>query len=130
MKKQRLLEIKRMYRETLFNSIIPFWLKYSLDRINGGYYHYLNRDGSLLSSDKPVWIQGRGTWLFSRLYNNVKKDEKWFGYLYRDGSVCLPIKGSVWKGPFHIPRFLLYGIELIEKLLQKEDDISCMKRMI
>ena len=36
-------------------------------------------------------------------------DEKcggYFGYLHRDGSVSTTLKGSMWKGPFHIPRAL------------------------
>lgn len=32
---------------------------------------------------------------------------EWFGYLRRDGSVSSDIKGSMFKGPFHIPRMLL-----------------------
>ena len=29
---------------------------------------------------------------------------EWFGYLHRDGSVSSPLKGNLWKGPFHMPR--------------------------
>jgi len=45
---------------------------------------------------------------------------EWYGYLNRDGSVCLPIKGSMFKGPFHLPRQLLYSIKLIDQMLIKE----------
>ena len=29
---------------------------------------------------------------------------EWFGYLHRDGSISVPLKGNLWKGPFHLPR--------------------------
>ena len=29
-----------------------------------------------------------------------------FGYLHRDGSVSVDLKGNMWKGPFHYPRML------------------------
>jgi N-acylglucosamine 2-epimerase len=41
---------------------------------------------------------------------------EWFGYLRRDGTVSLPLKGNLWKGPFHIPRAML----LCWKLLAEE----------
>lgn len=39
---------------------------------------------------------------------------EWYGYLHRDGSVALPAKGSMWKGAFHVPRSLLYCMQLLE----------------
>jgi mannose/cellobiose epimerase-like protein (N-acyl-D-glucosamine 2-epimerase family) len=32
---------------------------------------------------------------------------EWFGYLHRDGSPALSLKGGKWKGMFHIPRALI-----------------------
>ncbi|HUX14641.1 MAG TPA: AGE family epimerase/isomerase [Spirochaetia bacterium] len=29
---------------------------------------------------------------------------EWFGYLHRDGTVALDLKGNMWKGLFHLPR--------------------------
>lgn len=33
---------------------------------------------------------------------------EWYGYLHRDGSPSSPAKGTLWKGPFHLPRMLWY----------------------
>lgn len=33
---------------------------------------------------------------------------EWYGYLHRDGTLASTLKGSLWKGMFHIPRSLLY----------------------
>jgi len=47
-------------------------------------------------------------------------DEKygeWFGYLHRDGRISIPLKGNLWKGPFHLPRMQLICWQLTDKLL-------------
>jgi N-acylglucosamine 2-epimerase len=41
-------------------------------------------------------------------------DGEWFGYLHRDGSVSNTLKGSMWKGPFHLPRALLLCTRLLQ----------------
>ena len=37
---------------------------------------------------------------------------EWYGYLHRDGTVAQPAKGNIFKGPFHIPRMMMYGYGL------------------
>ena len=32
---------------------------------------------------------------------------EWYGYLHRDGKLSSPLKGNLWKGPFHLPRMQL-----------------------
>ena len=39
---------------------------------------------------------------------------EWYGYLRRDGSVSLPLKGSMWKCFFHLPRVLLNVSEILD----------------
>ena len=41
---------------------------------------------------------------------------EWFGYLFPDGSVANPVKGNLWKGPFHIPRALAKCSALIGRM--------------
>jgi len=33
---------------------------------------------------------------------------EWYGYLHRDGTPSVRLKGNMWKGPFHLPRMLWY----------------------
>jgi N-acylglucosamine 2-epimerase len=47
---------------------------------------------------------------------------EWYGYLHRDGSVSLPLKGSMWKGPFHLPRMQLYAWQLLEQIKQQAQE--------
>ena len=56
---------------------MPFWMKYGLDRENGGVYTCVNRDGSLMDTTKSVWFQGRFAFICSFAYNNVEKNQEW-----------------------------------------------------
>jgi N-acylglucosamine 2-epimerase len=66
-----------LYRNTLLNDVVPFWLRHGVDREHGGFLTALDRDGSLLDSDKSVWFQGRGAWMFATLYNTVEPNPEW-----------------------------------------------------
>jgi N-acylglucosamine 2-epimerase len=65
------------YQDTLLNNVIPFWLKHGLDREHGGVMTCLDRDGSLLDTDKSVWFQGRAGWMFATLYNTIEHRDEW-----------------------------------------------------
>jgi N-acylglucosamine 2-epimerase len=40
---------------------------------------------------------------------------EWFGYLHRDGRLSSRAKGSLYKGPFHLPRMLWYCWQQLEQ---------------
>jgi N-acylglucosamine 2-epimerase len=65
------------YRDELLNNVIPFWLKYSIDRECGGFLTSLDRDGTVFDTDKWVWLQGREVWTFAAMYNKVEKRQEW-----------------------------------------------------
>lgn len=65
------------YKKDLTENIMPFWMKYGLDRENGGVYTCVDRDGSLMDTTKSVWFQGRFAFICSFAYNNVEKNQKW-----------------------------------------------------
>ena len=35
----------------------------------------------------------------------------------RDGTVSTTLKGSMWKGSFHLPRALLQDMKVLEKMM-------------
>ncbi|MGE4454960.1 MAG: AGE family epimerase/isomerase, partial [Sphaerochaeta sp.] len=41
---------------------------------------------------------------------------EWYGYLHRDNTRSTPLKGNMYKGPFHIPRMYLVCSELLDGL--------------
>ena len=65
------------YKNDLLTDILPFWLKYGIDHENGGYFTCLDRDGSLLDTNKSVWFQGRFAFILAYAYNNLEKRAEW-----------------------------------------------------
>lgn len=45
---------------------------------------------------------------------------EWYGYLHRDGTVSHTQKGSLWKGPYHLPRCLIVCEKILTSLTDKE----------
>jgi N-acylglucosamine 2-epimerase len=48
-----------------------------VDRKDGGFLFFLDRDGSVMGTDKPVWLHGRFVWLLSTLYATVEPNAEW-----------------------------------------------------
>ena len=65
------------YRKDLVENIMPFWLKHGLDKVHGGVYTCVDRDGSLMDTTKSVWFQGRFGFIAAFAYNNVEKNPEW-----------------------------------------------------
>ena len=65
------------YKDDIINNIMPFWMKYGLDREHGGVYTCVNRDGSLMDTTKSVWFQGRFGFIAAYAYNNIEKNPQW-----------------------------------------------------
>ena len=57
-----------VYRDALLGDVVPFWLRHGLDREHGGFLTALDRDGTVVDTDKAIWFQGRGAWTFATLY--------------------------------------------------------------
>ena len=68
---------RETYRSGLLEDVVPFWLRNAIDREHGGFLHCLDRDGSTISTDKSVWIQGRFTWLLATLATTVEARDEW-----------------------------------------------------
>lgn len=75
--KENLKSYAELYRRELTENIMPFWLKNGLDRVNGGVYTCLDRDGSLMDSTKSVWFQGRFGYVAASAYNNIEQNPEW-----------------------------------------------------
>lgn len=66
-----------MYKSSLLEDVIPFWMQHSIDQQYGGYITCLSRDGSVFDTDKFIWLQARQVWTFSMLYNKVERRHEW-----------------------------------------------------
>jgi len=122
--------------------ILDWSLESGWDRKYGGIYYFVDIKGKPLQQlewDMKLWWPHTEAMYATLLAYCVTKDKKylswfdkinswsfshfpdpefgeWFGYLHRDGSVSLKCKGAIWKGPFHLPRFLLFSIQEIERM--------------
>lgn len=73
-------EIKKfidIYRNGLLQDSIPFWVRNSVDLQHGGFMFCLDRDGTVIDTDKGMWQTCRFTWMLSTLYNKVEKRTEW-----------------------------------------------------
>lgn len=73
----RLAALKEHYRTALLEDVMPWWLRHSLDREQGGYFSCLDREGRPWSTDKYLWMTGREIWTFSHLYNRLERRPEW-----------------------------------------------------
>lgn len=94
------------YRDDLLNNVLPFWLEHAVDRQWGGVMASVDRDGTLVDTDKAIWQQGRFTWLLGELYNHVEPNETWLEIAIRNLDFLEqygfdPQDGRMW---FHVTR--------------------------
>ena len=68
------------YRDGLLNDTVPFWFPRSVDREHGGFLHCVDRDGSLVDTDKSVWAQGRMAWMLATMYNGHERNADWLAW--------------------------------------------------
>ncbi|MCB0130043.1 MAG: AGE family epimerase/isomerase, partial [Caldilineaceae bacterium] len=74
---ERRAHLLQVYRDGLLSDTLPFWIDHSVDREHGGFLTCLDRDGSVLDTDKGIWVQGRFTWLLATLYQTVEPRSEW-----------------------------------------------------
>ena len=65
------------YRREFLEHVMPFWMKYGLDKKNGGYFTCLDRVGNLMDTTKSVWFQGRFAFVLAYAYNHIERNEAW-----------------------------------------------------
>ena len=65
------------FYEKELKQTLDFWYNHGYDKVNGGFYTCLERTGNVFDTDKAVWAQGRGLWVFSKAYNFIEKDERY-----------------------------------------------------
>ena len=78
MKLEKIKQLRKFYKDALFNDVLPFWMKSDLiDKEHGGFITSVDREGKSYNDDKSVWFQGRCLWTFSKLCNVYGVNEEW-----------------------------------------------------
>lgn len=75
-----LTALREKYRTDLVDDIMPFWLRHGYDRVNGGVYTCLDREGNLMDTTKSVWFQGRCGFIAAYAYNAIEKNPEWLEF--------------------------------------------------
>jgi mannose/cellobiose epimerase-like protein (N-acyl-D-glucosamine 2-epimerase family) len=97
---EKLLE---QYRYYLFDDYLPFLEKYVIDHKYGGFMCNTDRDGTNISQDKTAWYEGRGIWVYSFLYNKLKKDPKYLEIARKSVEFILknePSGDNLWPSSY------------------------------
>ncbi|MFZ2656927.1 MAG: AGE family epimerase/isomerase [Victivallales bacterium] len=71
------------YENELLESVVPFWEKNCVDRKYGGYFTFLDRDGSTYDTEKFMWMQWRIVYMFATLYMSEYRNKKWLDIAMR-----------------------------------------------
>jgi mannose/cellobiose epimerase-like protein (N-acyl-D-glucosamine 2-epimerase family) len=87
-----LRELRDKYRRDLFNDFLPFMDKYVIDHGYGGFMCETGHDGRRGSDKKSSWFEGRGTWVYAFLYNNLSKEQKYLDIARRSIEFTLKLK--------------------------------------
>ena len=88
----QLKSLTQLYKNTLLDNVLPFWLQHSIDRESGGYFTCLDREGNVYDTDKFIWLQNRQVWTSSMLYNRLEQQPQWLD-LARYGAEFLAQHG-------------------------------------
>ena len=70
-------ELEKKYTYDLFDDFLPFMDKFVIDHELGAFMTNVDRDGTLLNTIKNTWYCGRGIWVYSFLYNNLDKQDRY-----------------------------------------------------
>ncbi len=133
-------------------NILDWHLELGWDKEFGGIFYFVDIDGcppEPLEWDMKLWWVHNEAMIATLMAYGVTKDEKymdwfkkvfdysfshftdkvhgeWYGYLHRDGTVSHTQKGSMWKGPFHLPRCLMLCEQLCGMLENGEEITSIL----
>lgn len=72
-----LAALRRRYETELLERVVPFWTRHSPDRVDGGFWNCLDRDGTVYDRTKYGWLQGRQAWMLAKLYRTVDQRREW-----------------------------------------------------
>ncbi|MDG1893249.1 MAG: AGE family epimerase/isomerase [Verrucomicrobiota bacterium] len=69
--------LAKLYRRALIEDALPFWFPRCWDKAHGGFFSCLDRDGTVLDTDKSVWAQGRMSWMLLRCHQDIMPNDMW-----------------------------------------------------
>ena len=71
------------YRRDLFDDFLPFMNRFVIDHELGGFMCNADYTGQRLNENKSSWFEGRGSWVYAFLYNNLVRERKYLDIAQR-----------------------------------------------
>lgn len=68
--------LAEQYRRDLFDDFLPFMHRHVIDHELGGFMCNVDHTGKRTNENKSSWFEGRGTWVYAFLYNNLAREQK------------------------------------------------------
>ena len=94
-----LRELRDQYRKDLFTDFLPFMNEFVIDHELGGFMCNTDHKGVRVNQNKLSWFEGRGIWVYSFLYNNLSREERYLDVARRSIEFTLKTKppaGELW----------------------------------
>lgn len=118
------LKLAEQYTSELLENVLPFWIKYSLDKKYGGFFTCLLRDGQVFDTDKFIWLQARQVWTFAMLYNRFERRREWLE-IAEHGAQFLQKNGRDEQGNWYFS-LNQEGFPLVQPYNIFSDCFACM----
>jgi mannose/cellobiose epimerase-like protein (N-acyl-D-glucosamine 2-epimerase family) len=87
-----LKELREKYRRDLFDDFLPFMDKFVIDHKYGGFMCFTDYTGKRESDNKSSWFEGRGSWVYAFLYNNLAREQRYLDVARRSIEFVLKSK--------------------------------------
>jgi N-acylglucosamine 2-epimerase len=82
-------QLRQQYRNDLFRDFLPFMDKFVIDHEYGGFMCSADHLGKRIDESKSSWFEGRGTWVYAFLYNNLAREARHLDVAHRSVEFTL-----------------------------------------
>ncbi|HPT20784.1 MAG TPA: AGE family epimerase/isomerase [Bacteroidales bacterium] len=94
-------QLHERYNKELFNRVLPAIESLVVDHELGGFMCDVDISArKMITTNKKTWYQGRGIWVYSFLYNNLKKDQRYLDIAKKAIDFILklkPVDDNFWN---------------------------------
>ncbi len=96
-------ELREEIRAELYDVFLPFFERYAVDDEYGGFLCHATPEGVHVNTEKRAWYEGRGMWVYSRLYNRMGGNPRHLEIAGKSAEFTLRLKpegDSFWPASF------------------------------
>ena len=96
-------QLRKQLRSELFDNFLPAMDTMVIDHEYGGFMCNAKPDGTRINTNKRAWYEGRGTYIYSFLYNTIEQNPKYLDVARKAVEFILktqPPEGTLWNSWF------------------------------